>query len=205
MMLRVERDDFIPGDGGVDLDTAEKAVQLLLAAFGVPEDDHTLDTPGRSARAWADILAGYREDPSDHLATTFSAPEDAGLVVVSGITLQSMCAHHLLPFSGLATVAYRPSPGQRIVGLSKLARVVTGYARRLQVQEQIGWQTVEALRTRLNPAGSVVMITANHDCMRLRGAREPHAETTTIAQHGLVLDHEWDSIRRAHWSHDRGR
>ena len=115
----------------VDIDQAALAVKDLLQAFGVPEDDHLLDTPTRSAKAWSEILAGYREDPADHLNTTFSAPRDPGLVVVAGVRLQSMCAHHLLPFSGVATVAYRPSPGQRVVGLSKLARVVTGYFRRL--------------------------------------------------------------------------
>lgn len=185
----------------VDIDAAALAVKDLLAAFGVPDDDHTANTPARSAKAWAQILAGYTEDPADHLDTTFSAPDDPGMVIVAGVQLQSMCAHHLLPFSGVATVAYRPSPGQRVVGLSKLARVVTGYARRLQVQEQIGYQTVEAIRAKLRPAGAQVIITAGHDCMRLRGAQEPHALTTTYASTGLVLDHEHALVREAHSSH----
>lgn len=189
----------------VDVSAAALAVKDLLSAFGVPVDDHVEDTPGRSARAWADILSGYAEDPADHLDTTFSAPDDPGMVIVGGITLQSMCAHHLLPFSGTATVAYRPSPGDRIVGLSKLARVVQGYSRRLQVQERIGSDTVDALMARLRPSGAVVIITATHDCMRLRGAREPSAATTTIASKGLVLPHEWDAVHRAHWSHHDGR
>lgn len=184
----------------VDVEKAALAVDQLLEAFGVPIDDHTAGTPERSARAWADILAGYSEDPADHLDVTFSAPEDPGMVIVSGVQLQSMCAHHLLPFSGLATVAYRPSPGDAIVGLSKLARVVQGYARRLQVQERIGADTVDAIMAKLRPSGAVVIITAAHDCMRLRGAREPHAETTTVASKGLVLDHEWVMVQRAHWS-----
>lgn len=184
----------------VDVDAAALAVKDLLGAFGVPTDDHTLDTPARSAKAWAAILSGYQEDPAEHLDTTFSAPDDPGQVVVAGIQLQSMCAHHLLPFSGTATVAYRPSPGDRVVGLSKLARVVQGYARRLQVQERIGADTVDAIMDRLRPAGAVVIITAEHDCMRLRGAREPHAATTTIASKGLVLPHEWDAVHRSHWA-----
>lgn len=187
----------------VDVDTAVLAVKDLLGAFGVPESDHTRDTPERSARAWADILAGYREDPAEHLATTFSAPDDPGLVMVSGIRLQSMCAHHLLPFSGVATVAYRPSPGQRIVGISKLARVVTGYARRLQVQEQIGYQTIHAIKDRLNPSAAMCIITAAHDCMRLRGVQEPSAVTTTYATVGLVLDHEHAMMRENHHLHSR--
>lgn len=187
----------------VDVDAAALAVKDLLQAFGVPEDDHTMRTHERSAAAWAEVLSGYREDPADHLDVTFSAPKDPGLVVVSGVKLQSMCAHHLLPFSGVATIAYRPSPGQRVVGLSKLARVVTGYARRLQVQEQIGYQTVAALMDRLEPSGAAVIISATHDCMRLRGVREDTAVTTTYATNGLLLEHEHASIREAHSGHAR--
>jgi GTP cyclohydrolase I len=187
----------------VDVDDAAYHIAGLIKAFGVTVDDHTDNTPYRSAKAWADILRGYDEDPADHLGTTFSAPADPGLVIVSGIRLQSMCAHHLLPFSGVATVAYRPSPGQRIVGLSKLARVVTGYAARLQVQENIGYQTIAALKDRLNPSGALCVITARHDCMRLRGVREPAAVTTTYADHGLVLDHEHALVRDHHRDHAR--
>ena len=100
----------------VDIDQAALAVKDLLQAFGVSPDesDHLHETPERSAKAWGEILAGYREDPADHLSKTFTAPRDPGLVIVAGVRLQSMCAHHLLPFSGIATVAYRPSPGQRV-------------------------------------------------------------------------------------------
>lgn len=187
----------------VDIDQAALAVKDLLQAFGVSPDesDHLHETPERSAKAWGEILAGYQEDPGDHLAKTFTAPRDPGLVIVAGVRLQSMCAHHLLPFSGIATVAYRPSPGQRVVGLSKLARVVTGYSRRLQVQEQIGYQTVEAITERLQPSGAMVIITAAHDCMRLRGVREDATLTTTYAHHGLLLDHEQAAIRDAHAHH----
>lgn len=182
----------------VDVDAAALAVKDLLQAFGVPETSHTADTHMRSALAWQEVLAGYAEDPADHLDTTFEGPRDPGLVIVAGVRLQSMCAHHLLPFSGVATVAYRPSPSARIVGLSKLARVVTGYARRLQVQEQIGWDTVAAIMDRLNPSGAAVLITASHDCMRLRGVREDGALTTTWADSGLLLQHERALIHQAH-------
>lgn len=182
----------------IDIDSAEKAVADLLTAFGVDEGDHTAKTPLRSAKAWNDILCGYAEDPSDHLDVTFSAPQDPGLVVVSGIAMKSTCAHHLLPFSGTATVAYRPSPSQPVVGLSKLSRVLHGYARRLQVQERIGSQTVDAIMSKLHPAGACVLITATHDCMRLRGVGEPEAATTTMARSGHITDDELALIRQAH-------
>jgi GTP cyclohydrolase I len=182
----------------IDMDAAEKAVTDLLGAFGVDEGDHTARTPIRSAKAWRDVLRGYEEDPSDHLDTTFSAPGDPGLVIVAGISLKSTCAHHLLPFSGKATVAYRPSPSQEIVGLSKLSRVIHGYARRLQVQERIGSQTVDAIMSKLHPAGACVLITATHDCMRIRGVEEPEAETTTLAKSGMITDEELSIIRDAH-------
>lgn len=185
----------------VDTDAAALAIKDLMASFGAVESDHTADTPTRAAKAWRAMLAGYSEDPADHLERTFSAPADPGLVMVSGIRLNSVCAHHLLPFSGVATVAYRPSPGQRIVGISKLARVVTGYAQRLQVQEQIGYDTIAAIRARLNPSAAMCIITAAHDCMRLRGVQEPGAVTTTYATTGLVLEHEHAMLRENHRLH----
>lgn len=181
-----------------DLADAAGAVKSLLDALGVDEGDHTARTPDRVAKAWNDMLWGYREDPADHLEVTFSAPDDPGLVIVSGIRLVSTCAHHMLPFMGTATVAYRPTPGQPVVGLSKLARVLQGYAARLQVQERIGAQTVEAIAHRLRPSGAVVLITAQHQCMSLRGAAEPNAATTTRAVHGLVTPDEHDLIVAAH-------
>ncbi|MBW0014678.1 GTP cyclohydrolase I [Mycobacterium sp.] len=182
----------------MDLADAEVAVKALLVAMDIDGDDHTADTPGRVVRAWRDMLAGYREDPADHLERVFPAPQEPGLVIVEGITLMSTCAHHMLPFTGYATVAYRPGPGQRIVGLSKLARVVHGYARRLQVQERIGSQVVDAITDRLRPGGAMCLITATHDCMRLRGVSEPHAATTTETRRGNLLDHEVALIHARH-------
>lgn len=183
---------------GINLGDAEIAVKDLLAALDVDESDHTADTPGRVARSLSDMLWGYREDPGQHLEVTFSAPKNPGIVIVDGIELSSMCAHHLLPFNGFATVAYRPSPGQPIVGLSKLVRVVHGYAARLQVQERIGTQVVAALIERRNPSGAMCVITASHDCMRLRGVRAHNAMTTTEARDGLLLDHEIALIHARH-------
>ncbi len=176
----------------------EQAVQQLLDALGVDEGEHTAQTPARVARAWREMLWGYNEVPEDHLDSDFPAPEDPGLIVMHGMSFASTCAHHLLPFSGTATIAYRPHPGQRIVGLSKLARLVQGYAARLQVQERIGHQAAAGIMRKLNPSGAMCVITARHDCMRLRGVREPAAEATTEARKGMWLDHEITLIHRLH-------
>ncbi|MES9461526.1 GTP cyclohydrolase I, partial [Cutibacterium acnes] len=141
---------------------AESAISGLLAAFNIDEGDHTDNTPHRVAKAWADVLGGYTENPADHLATTFTAPQNPGLVVVRNIRMQSTCAHHLLPITGTATVAYRPRPGERVVGLSKINRLVDGYARRLQVQENITAQVVDAIADRLNPLWVACAITADY-------------------------------------------
>ncbi|MCV7200215.1 GTP cyclohydrolase I [Mycobacterium angelicum] len=176
----------------------EQAVRNLIDALGVDEGEHTAQTPARVARAWREMLWGYNEVPEDHLDTDFPAPDDPGLIVMHGISFASTCAHHLLPFSGTATIAYRPHPGQRIVGLSKLARLVHGYAARLQVQERIGHQAAAGIMRKLNPSGAMCVITARHDCMRLRGVREPIAEATTEARKGMWLDHEITLIHRLH-------
>lgn len=165
-------------------DGVERAVRMLLDALGVDEGDHTADTPRRVAAAYRHQLAGYESDPREHLRTTFSAPPDPGLVIESGIRVTSMCAHHLLPITGTATIAYRPRVGQRVVGLSKLARVLDGYARRLQVQEQLGAQVAAALQDELSPLGAGCVITAEHGCMTLRGVMQHGAVTTTTSWTG---------------------
>ena len=175
------------------------AITDLLAALCVPVDEHTAETPGRAARMWLDLLAGEREDPRIHLQRTFPVDtDDPGLIVQSGIHLQSVCAHHLLPFVGTATVAYRPSPGQQVVGLSKLVRLVHGYAARLQIQERIGVQVTAALRDVLRCAGAACLITATHDCMRLRGVRDGSAETTTASVVGHLTEGELALVRAKH-------
>lgn len=167
-----------------NLDAAEVAIADLLEALGVDEGDHTEGTPHRVAVAWGELLAGYLEDPADHLNTTFTAPHNPGLVVVRNVRIQSTCAHHMLPITGTATIAYRPQPGQKVVGLSKLTRLAEGYSRRLQVQERITSQIVGAIAERLNPAWVACAITADHGCMSLRGVRDECSDTLTYNDTG---------------------
>lgn len=182
----------------MEQDDAEAAVKQLLDALGVDEGEHTANTPARVAKAWKEQLWGYQEYPGDYLETTFPAPDDPGLIIQAGIDVQSTCAHHLLPFIGHATVAYRPDHGQRIVGLSKLTRLVYGYSARLQVQERIGAQVADAIMLHLKPAGAACLITASHDCMRLRGVRSPASKTTTVALRGSLPDQDIALMRELH-------
>lgn len=168
----------------INLPAAQAAITMLLEAVGAPHDEHTNNTPTRSSKAWAHMLSGYEGDPGRHLDITFPVQGDAGLVIVSGIEVHSTCAHHLLPISGTATVAYRPNPDGRVVGLSKLSRLVDGYARRLQVQEQLGSQILNALTTHLNPQGAACIISAEHGCMTIRGVQQRGTLTTTHAFSG---------------------
>jgi GTP cyclohydrolase I len=168
----------------VDIDKAASAVQDLLLALGVDEGEHTANTPTRVAKAWQTALAGYDTVPARHLAATFPAPPDPGLVVMAGIRVRSTCAHHLLPITGTATVAYRPAPGSPVVGLSKLARVLGNFAARLQVQERLGWQVATTIQTALDPVGAACVISAAHGCISLRGVEQPGTVTTTTALAG---------------------
>lgn len=181
-----------------DLLAATEAVRQLLEALGVDEGEHTADTPARVARAWEDQLWGYKEDPARHLDVTFPAPPDPGLIIQAGIDVQSICAHHLLPFGGHATVAYKPHQGQRVVGLSKLTRLVYGFSARAQIQEQIGQQVVTAIMQKLAPEGVMCVISASHDCIKLRGARSPSSMTTTVAQRGGFTTENVQLVHQLH-------
>jgi GTP cyclohydrolase I len=167
----------------VDLAAAEEAARALLAALGQPADDAgTKDTPRRVAAAFAQML-----QPESFSTTTF--PNDGGydeLVVVRDIQFHSLCEHHLLPFHGVAHVAYLP--GDRIVGISKLARVVDALARDLQLQERLTTQIADWLCDTLAPRGVGVVIEAEHLCMVVRGVRKPGARTVTSALRGLVRE-----------------
>jgi len=167
----------------VDLPAAEQAVAALLRAFGRdPAEPHLADTPRRVADAYAELLT-----PPPFDLTTF--PNDEGyneLVLATGIPVQSLCEHHLLPFSGVAHIGYLP--GDRILGLSKLARVLDLFARDLQVQERLTQQVADWLRDNLNPRGVGVVIEAEHLCMSLRGVRARGARTTTSALHGVLRE-----------------
>jgi GTP cyclohydrolase I len=169
--------------GAVDLPAAERAARDLLGALGVDLAGESLrDTPRRMARMYAELLT-----PAPFNPTTF--PNDAGydeLVVVAGIPFHSLCEHHLLPFSGVAHVGYLP--GERIIGLSKLARVVELFARSLQVQERLTTQVAAWLVRHLEPKGVGVVLEAEHLCMSLRGVQKAGARTVTSTLHGLVRD-----------------
>jgi GTP cyclohydrolase I len=169
----------------VDIGRIEKAVREILEAIGEdPDRDGLQRTPERVARMYAEIFRGLGEDPASHLSVTFEADHDE-MVLVRDIPLYGICEHHLVPFAGRAHVAYIPGPDGRITGLSKIARLVEGYARRPQVQERLTTQIADALKAVLNPDGVLVMIEAEHLCMSMRGVKKPGALTVTSAVRGL--------------------
>lgn len=175
-------------------------ISCVLAELGVDQsDENLLDTPERVARSMVEQLWGYTQEPRSHLATDFDANHGGGVVIQSGIDVQSMCAHHMLPFGGTATVAYVPS-GSRVVGLSKLTRLVYAYSARLQLQERLTWQVADALNECLNPTSVMVVVTAAHDCMRLRGVKSPASQTTTVARTGTWNDADVALINSLHTS-----
>jgi len=168
----------------VDLERASAAVRELLAAVGEDADrDGLLRTPTRVADLYREVLAGMEEDPAHHLAVTFDVRHDE-MIMERDIAVQSLCEHHLLPFRGLAHVAYIPGADGRITGLSKLARLVDGFSRRLQVQERLTTQIADTLQEVLQPRGVLVVIEAEHLCMSMRGVRKPGAVTVTSAVRG---------------------
>ena len=178
----------VPSPEGVDLDRIERAVREILLAIGEdPDRDGLARTPRRVAEMYAEICSGMHEDPSRHLVTTFEAEHDE-MVMVRDIPLYSICEHHLTPFHGHAHVAYIPNEDGRITGLSKLARLVDGYAKRPQVQERLTTQIADALMERLQPRGAFVMIEAEHLCMSMRGVRKPGSLTVTSAVRGSFKD-----------------
>lgn len=169
----------------VDIGRIEKAVREILEAIGEdPDRDGLQRTPERVARMYAEIFRGLGEDPASHLSVTFEADHDE-MVLVRDIPLYGICEHHLVPFAGRAHVAYIPGPDGRITGLSKIARLVEGYARRPQVQERLTTQIADALVEVLKPDGVLVMMEAEHLCMSMRGVKKPGALTVTSAVRGL--------------------
>jgi GTP cyclohydrolase I len=170
---------------GVDLPRAAAAVRELLIAIGEnPDRDGLRDTPDRVARAYDEIFGGLFVDPDEVLETTFDAGHDE-LVLVKDIPLYSVCEHHLLPWHGSAAVGYIPGADGRITGLSKLARLVDMYARRPQVQERLTSQVADAIMSRLDPRGVIVVVEAEHLCMAMRGVRKPGSMTVTSAVRGM--------------------
>lgn len=169
----------------VDKPRIERAVREILVAIGEdPDRDGLLRTPARIAEMYEEIFAGLHDDPARHLAVTFEADHDE-MVMVRDIPFTSLCEHHFVPFTGRAHVAYIPGRDGRITGLSKLARLVEGFARRPQVQERITTQVADALEAELDPRGVFVVVEAEHLCMSMRGVKKPGSLTVTSAVRGL--------------------
>lgn len=172
----------------MDLKKIERGVKLILE--GVAEDPKRLglkETPQRVARMFSEILGGIKEDPAEHLRVIYEEKHDE-MVLIKNIPLYSMCEHHLLPFAGVAHIAYIPKGG-RIVGLSKIARVVDILSRRLQVQERLTKQIADLIMEHLKPLGVMVVIEAEHMCMSMRGVKKPKSMTITSAVRGSFRTH----------------
>lgn len=167
----------------------ESYVKDILGEIGEDVNrEGLLETPQRVAKMYSEIFAGYREDPKEHLKKSFAVsndpekPYDQGMVIVKDIDFYSHCEHHMVPFIGKVHIGYIPS--DRVAGLSKFARLVEGYAHRLQIQERLTQQIADAIEEVLRPQGVIVVIEAQHMCMRLRGVRNSTAVTTTSAVRG---------------------
>jgi GTP cyclohydrolase I len=170
----------------VDIERIEKAVREILLAVGEdPDREGLLKTPNRVARAYAELVSGLKDDPRRHLRTVFTERYDE-IVLLRNIEFHSVCEHHLLPFTGKAHVAYLPDG--KVVGLSKLARLVDGFARRPQVQERLTTQIADALMEELNPMGAACVIEATHTCMTIRGAQKPGSTMVTSALRGIFRE-----------------
>jgi GTP cyclohydrolase I len=175
-----------------DTERMERAVREIIEAVGEdPERQGLLDTPGRVARMYGELFDGLRIDPKEYLAVRFDVAQDE-MVLLKDIPFYSMCEHHFMPFHGIAAVGYLPD-GQ-VVGLSKLARLVDGFARRPQLQERLTGQIADAIVDALNPDGVAVVIEAEHLCMTARGVRKPGSRMVTSATRGAFRK---NSVTRA--------
>ncbi|HHY40928.1 MAG TPA: GTP cyclohydrolase I FolE [Syntrophaceticus sp.] len=168
----------------IDTEKIEAAVRMILEGIGEdPEREGLRDTPARVARMYKEIFCGLHSNPERHLETYFTEQHDE-MVLVKNIPLYSMCEHHLVPFLGQAHVAYIPHQG-RLLGLSKLARIVDEYAKRPQLQERLTTQIADSIMNRAKPRGVLVVIEAEHMCMTMRGVRKPGSKTITSAVRGI--------------------
>lgn len=187
--LHDERDESYCSDVNIDHSAAQQAVRDLLKAVGEDPDREGLrDTPARVARAYEELLAGYKQDPRDVLKTAFSAEGYDQMVALQDIPFYSLCEHHLLPFTGIATVVYIPK--EKVVGLSKLARLVECFARRFQIQERMTNQIGNSINDVLAPVGYGVAVRASHLCMCARGVGKNGAQMVTHAVGGLIKEDE---------------
>ena len=169
-----------------DHEKIEAAVRLLLEGIGEDVNrEGLIETPDRIARMYEEICGGMKEDAGIHLSKTFTV-NSSEMVLEKDITFYSMCEHHLMPFYGKAHIAYIPDG--KVVGLSKLARTVEVFARRLQLQEQLTGQIADALMEHMEPKGAMVMIEAEHMCMTMRGIKKPGSQTVTVAKRGAFAE-----------------
>ncbi|MCC6659854.1 MAG: GTP cyclohydrolase I FolE [Phycisphaerales bacterium] len=172
-----------PKDAGVDIPRIERAVREILIAIGEnPDRDGLRRTPNRVARSYAELMAGLRIDPRTYLRTVFNDKYDQ-VVLLRNIPFHSMCEHHLLPFTGLAHVAYLPDG--KVLGLSKIARLVDAYSLRPQLQERLTDQIADALMEGLHPLGAVCVVEATHNCMTIRGIKKQGSTMVTNAIRGV--------------------
>lgn len=177
----------VDGKEMVNKQKVEEAVKMLLDALGEDtEREGLVDTPARVARMYEELLAGRDSDASEHLGRQFEYEGSGDYVLEKDITFYSLCEHHMLPFFGKVHIAY--VPGEKIVGLSKLARTVEVFARRLQVQERLTDQIADAVMTELNAKGVLVVVEAEHTCMTMRGVKKPGSVTMTSSTRGCFED-----------------
>lgn len=188
----IDDDDSVPAPAAmitpIPMAEAEDAVRTLIRWAGDdPTREGLLDTPGRVARAYREYFRGYQEDPGEHLSRTFG--EVGGydeIVLLKDIPFQSHCEHHMAPIIGKAHIAYLPRT--RVVGISKLARVLQGYAKRLQVQERLTAEVADCIQQHLDPVGVAVIIEATHACMSARGVMTPGVTMTTSRMIGVFRE-----------------
>lgn len=175
-----------------DLSLVEKGFEQMMQGAGIEHTPGVEDTPRRVSKMWKEIFRGMREDPEKHLEVTFAESFDE-MVLVKDIPFFSFCEHHFIPFIGAAHIAYIPD--SHVVGLSKLARVLDGYARRPQIQERLTTQVADAIENKLKPLGVGVVIEAEHLCMTMRGVMKPGAKTVTSVMRGVFLDETSSPVR----------
>ncbi|HVW37180.1 MAG TPA: GTP cyclohydrolase I FolE [Pirellulales bacterium] len=180
-------ESIIAPSPGVDQERIKRAVREILAAVGEdPDREGLLETPGRVARMYAEMFSGLHEDPRQHLKKFFTEKYDE-VVLVKDISFNSMCEHHMLPFMGKAHIGYLPAG--KVIGLSKLARVVEVVARRPQVQERMTETIADLLVDELDAKGVAVVVEASHSCMTIRGIRKPGSICVTSAMRGVFRSH----------------
>jgi GTP cyclohydrolase I len=178
----------------IETDILPSIYRLMEMCGGDPSGNGQKDTPYRVAKAWMEMSEGYTEDPREHLNTSFDLDDgdkeiekdEDDLVIVENITIKSVCEHHILPFIGTVDIGYIPKT--KVLGLSKFARLVRGYASRFQIQEKLGAQIAKAIMEEADAKGVIVKINAVHTCMIARGVREKNSNTVTVAVRGVFKE-----------------